>query len=317
MLLFRVDEGWAGRRLDEFLAARLSGLSRMRIAGLVARGACAVGGAAAHAGWRLRAGDAVEVALPPESPNAMTPEPLPLKIVYEDEHLVVVDKPSGMLVHPTRGVKRGTLANALTYHLNRTALESRLSGAAPAPDTELITHRSSLIPPLVRPGIVHRLDRATSGLLVVAKTQDALSQLARHFHRRLVEKRYLALVCGRVRDNEMVIRAPIGKDPAAHPKWRVTAGGKEAETRLRVLGGRGGLTLVELEPVTGRTNQLRIHCAHAGHPVAGDEWYGSDGRQRLCLHAARLAFRHPFDNRPAEFTSPLPPEVLAVWEGEA
>jgi 23S rRNA-/tRNA-specific pseudouridylate synthase len=153
--------------------------------------------------------------------------------------------------------------------------------------------------------------------MVVAQTREALSRLAGHFRRRLVEKRYLAVVHGGVVEDELTIRAPIGRVAESHPAWGVTAAGKPAETRLRVVERRGPFTLVELEPVTGRTNQLRIHCAHAGHAIAGDEWYAADRLPRLCLHAARLAFRHPADNRPCEFASPLPAEVREIFDGGA
>jgi 23S rRNA pseudouridine1911/1915/1917 synthase len=288
---FVVDEGSNGLRLDEFLARRLSSLSRMGIASLLARDACALNGVAAHAGRRLSAGDVVEVALADETPNAMTPEPLPLDIVHEDEHLIVVVKPCGMLVHPTLGVKSGTLANALTYHLNQFR------------DPQFF----------IRPGIVHRLDRDTSGLLVVARTQAALSRLSQHFQRRLVEKRYLAVVRGSVEAEEQTINAPIGRDPEARPAWRVSEEGRHAETRLGVLGRKGGRTLVALEPVTGRTNQLRIHCAHAGHPIVGDRLYGGDDYARLCLHASRLAFHHPETNEWMEFSSPLPASAAEAF----
>jgi 23S rRNA pseudouridine1911/1915/1917 synthase len=316
---FVVGADAEGQRLDEFLAARLHRLSRMRIAGLVAAGACAVNDTAAGAGRRLCAGDVVELAAGEDVPNSMTPEPLPLDIVYEDAHLVVVNKPAGMLAHPTRGVKSGTLANALAYHFNRARIsssESRVSSFELKTASELGTRNSELeTPEWVRPGLAHRLDRATSGLMVVAKTRAALSRLAGHFHRRLVEKRYLAVVHGRVGGERLTISAPIGRVGESRPQWGVTEAGKPAETRLRVVEPRGPFTLVELEPVTGRTNQLRIHCAHAGHAIAGDEWYAADRLPRLCLHAARLAFRHPADNRPCEFVSPLPAEVRELFEG--
>lgn len=302
---FRIDAETAGSRLDEFLAARMGWLSRMRIADLLAQGACTVNAAQANAGGqRVSAGDLVEVTHGAETPNSMTPEPLPLEIVHEDADLLVVVKPAGMLVHPTRSVKSGTLANALAYHLNRPQFE----------ETDESSSRASSERRVVRPGIVHRLDRATSGLLVVAKQQRALSILSRHFHQRKVEKRYLALVRGRVAEDECVISAPIGRDAEGEPKWRVMEGGKEALTRLRVIERRGSCALVELEPVTGRTNQLRIHCAHAGHPIAGDEWYGTDGGARLCLHAARLAFNHPSGGERLSFESPLPEEILKVFD---
>ena len=288
---FRVDEGSAGQRLDEFLAARLVRLSRMRIAGLVERGGCAVNGAAGRAGQRLGAGDLVEAAVSDETPNAMTPEASPLEVVFEDEHIIVVVKPSGVLVHPSLGVKTGTLLNALAHHLNRDAQA------------------------FVRPGLVHRLDRDTSGLLVVARTQRALSRLSQHFQRRLVEKLYMAVLGGRVEADELTINAPVGRDADARPPWRVTEGGRHAETRLRVMERHGRRSLVELEPLTGRTNQLRIHCAHAGHAIVGDTLYGGEPHARLCLHAARLAFHHPATNERLEFSSPLPPEVAAALGG--
>ncbi|HJQ35311.1 MAG TPA: RluA family pseudouridine synthase [Pyrinomonadaceae bacterium] len=285
---FVVDEESAGRRLDDFLAERVAGLSRMHIAALIARGACAVNGEAAQAGRRLDEGDAVIFESAGEVLNSMTPEASPLEVVYEDEHIIVVVKPAGQLVHPTLGVKRGTLANALVYHLNRNQK-------------------------LIRPGLVHRLDRDTSGLLVVAKTRAALSRLSQHFHRRLVSKRYVAVVGGVLEADALTIDAPVGRDESARPAWRVMEEGKPALTRLRVLERRARRTLVELEPVTGRTNQLRIHCAHVGHAVVGDRLYAGEEHTRLCLHAARLAFRHPATNEPVEFVSPPPEELLSAF----
>jgi 23S rRNA pseudouridine1911/1915/1917 synthase len=315
---FVVGAREAGQRLDEFLAARLVRLSRMRIAGLVARGACAVNGAEAHAGRRLGAGDSVEFADAEDAPNAMTPEAMPLEIVYEDEHLIVVVKPAGLLVHPTRGVKRGTLANALTYHFNSNDECGMMNDELKEDENHAVSirHSSFRIHRFIRPGIVHRLDRDTSGLMVVAKTQSALSRLTQHFQRRLVEKRYLAVVGGRVGQEERTIIAPIGRDEEARPRWRVLEeGGKHAETRLRVLKRAAGRTLVELEPVTGRTNQLRIHCAHVGHSIVGDRLYGGEEHARLCLHAARLAFRHPATNDWAEFSSEMPAELSVALSG--
>ena len=302
---FSVEEAAAGLRLDEFLAGRVGSLSRMRIAGLLARGACRVNGEAARAGHRLRAGDVVEVESDGGAPNSMTPEPAPLEIVFEDEHLIVVVKPAGVLVHPTLGVKSGTLANALAYHLNRGTLDE---GDA------LINHTSApeVAPPFVRPGLVHRLDRDTSGLLAVTKTQAALSRLSQHFQRRLVEKRYVAVVSGLLEEDRLTLDAPIGRDEGASPPWGVLPNGKPAETRLRVLERRARRTLVELEPVTGRTNQLRIHCAHAGHAVVGDRLYGGEPHARLCLHAARLSFRHPATNEWVDFVSQPRPELLSA-----
>lgn len=310
-LQFQVKSEAVGQRLDEFLAQRLGQLSRLRIASLLAQGACAVNGLTGRAGLQLKPGDVVEMNLDEHAPGAMTPERLPLEVCYEDEHLLVVVKPAGMLVHPTRGVKSGTLANALTYHLNREAIEQR---DATLTLGEAMSEQIPDTPPVVRPGMVHRLDCATSGLMVIAKHQRALSILTRHFHERLVEKQYLALVQGCVAQTECVINAPIGRNPEGQPHWKVMEDGKPAETHLRVLERGESLTLVSLKPVTGRTNQLRIHCAHLGHPIVGDEWYGTESvRGRLCLHAARLAFHHPAGGRWLEFQSPLPDEIVAVF----
>jgi 23S rRNA pseudouridine1911/1915/1917 synthase len=331
---FQVGAEARAQRLDEFLAARLGQLSRLRIAGLLEQGACKVNGRTAHAGRQVRSGDVVELLIMKHVPGAMTPEALKLETLYEDDDLLVVVKPAGMLVHPTRGVKSGTLANALAYYLNRSLIaetdarrdelknDQSVKYEAPISDDESpsrnLKSNIAKMEEVVRPGIVHRLDRATSGLMVVAKNQRALSILSRHFHHRLVEKRYLAVVSGHVSKDELLITPPIGRDPAgAQPHWRVMDNGKPAETRLRVVRRRSQRTLVELEPVTGRTNQLRIHCAHVGHPIIGDEWYGAaNAGARLCLHAARLAFHHPSGGRWMEFESPLPFEIEEMINAE-
>ncbi len=282
----------------------------MRIANLIADGACLVNRRAERPGYHLAADDLVEITIADGPPTSMDPEPIALEIIYEDSHLLVVVKPSGMLVHPTKGVKRGTLANALAYHLNRSDFKFEISNLKSA----------------VRPGIVHRLDRDTSGLMVIAKTQRALSILSRHFNRRLIRKRYVALLRGQVSADAGEIRAPIGRDPDSQPHWRVMESGKVAETRFRVMEKRGDITLIELEPVTGRTNQLRIHCAYAGHPILGDKLYGDYGLKnnplltesaiRLCLHASELAFHHPAGGEWMEFHSPLPADIIKVMSNE-
>ncbi len=316
---FEVNADSAGQRLDEFLAARLGSLSRMRIVVLADRGACAVNGVACPPGHKLAAGDHIELADEEDKPTAMTPEKIPLEILHEDDQLLVVVKPAGLLVHPTHSDMTGTLANALAYHLNRLRIDeadgAKGGRGEGAMSNDASSFSLSLRPPIspsqvIRPGIVHRLDRATSGLLVVAKTQRALSVLSQHFQRRLVEKRYLARLRGLVAEDVLHINAPIGRDPAQRPEWNVMPEGKPSETRLRVLERSAGETFVELEPVTGRTNQLRIHCAHIGHVIAGDQWYGADDdANRLCLHAARLAFFHPSGRGWMEFTSPAPFEL--------
>lgn len=298
------------QRLDRYLASQLGWLSRMRINSLLLEGACTVNKEVAAPGYHLRGGDLVEIAIGEGEPTAMTPERIPLDVVYEDAFIIVVDKPAGMLVHPTRTEKSGTLTNALAYHLNREAAERR-EASSRAEGSTLDDLRVPQL--LVRPGLVHRLDRATSGLMVIAKTDRSLSVLTRHFHRRLVEKRYLALVSGRIEERELIINAPIGRAPEAHPKWNVALEGKASETILRVVERRAAATLVELEPVTGRTNQLRIHCAHIGHAILGDDWYAKDRVPRLCLHAARLGFHHPRGGDWLEFSSPLPGEFIRLF----
>lgn len=306
LLQFQIRQVEADERLDRFLASQLGWLSRMRINSLVLQGACRVNEEVAAPGYHLQSGDMVEITIDEGEPTAMTPEAIPLDVVYEDAYIIVINKPAGMLVHPTRTEKSGTLANALAYHLNRAAVEERNTASTENDVAEHTIYTSQL---LIRPGLVHRLDRATSGLMAVAKTERALSILTRHFHRRLVEKRYLALVHGCIEEDELTIDAPIGRDPEAHPKWNVSQSGKPSETRLRVVERRAGATLVELEPVTGRTNQLRIHCAHIGHAIMGDDWYAKDTVPRLCLHAALLSFHHPSGGDWLEFFSPLPEEI--------
>ena len=316
--IFGVEAEAAGGRLDEFLAGRLGHLSRLRIARLIRAGECRLNGSLAlHAGARLSTGDLIAVEFERGAPSAMTPEFTPLEILYEDAELLVIVKPAGMLVHPTRGVKTGTLANALTYHLNQQTqpFNQQTQSAEGGEQFEAASLPTAIgQSERVRPGIVHRLDRATSGLMVVAKCQRALSILSRHFHLRRVEKRYLAIVEGALDEGERVIRAPIGRLSESPPHWGVCEEGREAETRLRAVEIRDGRSLVELEPVTGRTNQLRIHCAFVGHPIVGDELYGTgEAGARLCLHAARLAFHHPSGGRWMEFESPMPRQLADIF----
>lgn len=320
---FRVEQADAQLRLDEFLAARFGGLSRMRIANLIEAGACTVNGLNGRAGYRIVADDAIEFSFDDDALTSMFPESIPLEVVHEDDHLIVVVKPTGMLVHPTMSVKSGTLANALAYYLNRSMNHAESSILDPQP--------------VIRPGLVHRLDRATSGLMVVAKTHRALATLSRHFRKRLVEKRYVALVHGNVSQEAGSINAPIGRDPNQQPQWRVMEDGKPAETRFKVLEHVGNAALLELEPVTGRTNQLRIHCAHIGHPIVGDETHSNCGvriaerglgtartsdhesailnpqpAMRLCLHAWKLAFHHPATGDWTSLSSPIPEDISEI-----
>jgi 23S rRNA pseudouridine1911/1915/1917 synthase len=341
---FRIEQPDARQRLDEFLASRFGGLSRMRIANLIEAGACRVNGEGSRGGYRVVPGDAVEISFQDGPPTAMSAEPIVLETIHEDEHLILVVKPSGMLVHPTMSVKTGTLANALAYHLNRSFYngsgfrvqssglplgrahqQNEANSELETRNSEPTGHEQRHL--FVRPGIVHRLDRATSGLMVIAKTPRALAALSRHFRKRLVEKRYLALVHGTVQEDSGSIDGPIGRDPDRLPRWGVMEGGKPAETRFRVLERLGVVTYLELQPVTGRTNQLRIHCAHIGHPIVGDEMHGYCGFRPgqfatrhspfeipLCLHASKLSFHHPATGEWMEFSSPIPPGITAVIE---
>jgi|SRR5581483_5351479 len=340
---FQIAAEDAGRRLDEFLASRFGGLSRLRLQNLVKAGACLINDALMPAGWRLAAGDVVKVTLDDAPPTAMEPEAIPLDILYEDEQIIVVIKPAGMLVHPNKGAKRGTLANALAYHLNRDYYSNadcglRIADSEPLPASEasakdtpgqsaIRNPQSAIRPPLhgeahqlTRPGLIHRLDRATSGVMVVAKTQQALSQLSRHFIRRLVKKCYLALVTGRVVEEAGQWQAPIARRADEQPHWWVSEGGKASVTNFTVRERFAEATLLELEPVTGRTNQLRIHAAYFGYPIIGDALYGiADDRSRvaasrLCLHAWRLAFYHPVTGEWREFVAPLPEDFARVLE---
>lgn len=281
-----------GERLDVFLVTRTEGISRSRAQRLVADGLVTVNGSPARAGLRLRAGDRVLVRLPPPPPTELVPEPLPLTVLYEDEELLVVDKPAGLAVHPAPGHPRGTLAHALLAHRPQLA---RVGEA-------------------LRPGIVHRLDRDTSGVMVVAKTEEARVELMRQLAERSVRKTYLALVRGVPQSPEGVIEAPIGRDPRHRQRMAVVEGGKEARTRYQVRERFAGAALLEVHPETGRTHQVRVHLAAIGHPVVGDPVYGrrSELVPRQFLHAARLRLRLPSTGEEREFEAPLPPELEAA-----
>ena len=283
----------SGERLDVFVARRRPELSRSHVQRLIREGRVTVNDRPGRASQRLERGDRVLVRAPPGEPEALAPEPMPLTIVYEDDDLLVVDKPAGLTVHPAAGVRRGTLAAALL---------------AQRPELAGVGERE-------RPGIVHRLDRDTSGLLVVAKNEAARAALAGQWKRRQVEKGYTALVHGRLEPPEGVIDAPIGRDPRRRQRMAVVEGGREARTVYRMrrylAAGQDSYSLVEVTPSTGRTHQIRVHFAAIGYPLVGDRVYGRPspvvGRQ--FLHACRLAFHHPVDGRPLEFESPLPEDL--------
>jgi 23S rRNA pseudouridine1911/1915/1917 synthase len=277
----------AGERLDAFVARRLAErLTRSHAHKLIADGLVTLNDMPAKASHRLVRGDHVVASVPPPETPALVAEAIPLRIVYQDNDVIVVDKPPGLTVHPAAGHPRGTLVNALL-----------------ALCPELAEIKGTL-----RPGIVHRLDKDTSGLLVAAKNEAAQANVARQLKDRQVHKAYLALVQGRLEPPEGVIDAPIGRHPRRRQRMAVVEGGRQALTRFRVREYlRDAYSLVEAEPLTGRTHQIRVHFASIAHPVVGDRVYGKAsalvGRQ--FLHAWRLGFRLPKSGRYQEFESPL------------
>ena len=294
----------AGRRLDLFLAQRLSELSRTRIQELIDQGRVRVGGSAARRAHRVAPGESIEIEIVPRPPLEALPEAIPLEVLYEDEDLLVVNKPAGMTVHAGAGTARGTLVNALLHY------SKALSATGGA----------------LRPGIVHRLDRGTSGALVVARNDAAHRQLAEQFRTRRVRKAYLALVHGRLERDAGTIGLPIARDLRRRTRMTVRRReGREARTDWRVLARLDGFTLIEVDLRTGRTHQIRVHFSALRHPVVGDTLYGAPrqaraGREilpplgRNFLHAARIAFEHPRSAEPVEVRAPLPAELRAYLE---
>jgi 23S rRNA pseudouridine1911/1915/1917 synthase len=290
-----VEPASAGARLDRWLSERLTDLSRARLQSLIRGGLVRVDGAASKAAHRLHGGERVEIEVPPPADETLTPESIPLSIVYEDPHVLVVDKPAGMVVHPGAGRSGGTLAAAILAHAPTTA---GVGGPR-------------------RPGIVHRLDKDTSGLLVVAKTQPAYDDLVEQLAARTVTRRYLAVVHGRVRANDAVVDAPIGRHPTDRVKMaiRPSGRGKRAVTRYRVLERFADFTLLEVRLETGRTHQIRVHLASLGHPVVGDSVYGKPRTRSpipldgYALHATGLAFVHPAFRKVIECAAPIPARI--------
>jgi len=293
-----------GSRLDRFLAAVLPERSRSQIQRLIREGQVTVGGRPCRVSTSVRTGQQVAVAVPAPRPAAPAAEALPLVLLHEDADLVVVDKPAGMVVHPAAGHASGTLVNALLHHI------TDLSGVGGEE----------------RPGIVHRLDRGTSGVMVVAKHDRSHAELARQFHDREVDKAYLALVWGVVQAGRR-IDLPIGRDPANRQKMSARARrARSAVTRVTRAEHLRGVSLVEVAIATGRTHQIRVHLGAIGHPIVGDATYGGIRRrlpphlkavarlERPFLHAARLTFAHPADGRRLTFESPLPADLNAVIE---
>jgi 23S rRNA pseudouridine1911/1915/1917 synthase len=295
LLTFSVSPASVGERLDAFLASQIEGWSRARLQRLIEEADVLVNGHVAKSSHKLRENDQVEVELSPSPSTSFTPENIPLDVVFEDDELIVVNKPSGMVVHPAAGAETATLANALAYHF---AQLSNNAGQA-------------------RPGIVHRLDKGTSGLLVVAKTESAHEDLADQFRAREVFKSYVTLVHGQVENGTGEIDQPIARDPRNRIRMAVVRGGRPALSIYRVRKRFERFTLLDVELKTGRTHQIRVHLAWLKHPVVGDEVYGG-GRDktvpdvrirvqigklgRQFLHAEQLGFRHPRTEEQVRFT---------------
>jgi 23S rRNA pseudouridine1911/1915/1917 synthase len=307
MDFLKIGPEHAGLRLDAFLASQIEGWSRARLQKLIENEDVLVNGKPSKPSYKLRAGDDLEIELTVAPTSGFEPENIPLEIVYEDDTLVVVNKPAGLVVHPAAGTPSGTLANALAYHFQH--LPDRDTG--------------------VRPGIVHRLDRDTSGLLVVAKTEAALENLSDQFRDRTVFKSYIALVHGRVLSNTGKIDQPLARDPSNRTRMAVVRGGRNALTLYRVRRAFDRFTLLDVELKTGRTHQIRVHLAWLKHPVVGDETYGAgrdntiqDPRlraqvrnlKRHFLHAEKLAFTHPKTKEFVKFESPMPEQLAEILQ---
>jgi len=282
-----------GERVDKYIAEQCQ-ISRSYAQKLIDKGQVAVNNRAAKASQKLNEGDVVAVTLPTPSPISLATEDIPLKTVYEDNDVIVIDKPAGLMVHPAAGQHTGTLVNAILAH---------------CPDLGEINGS-------IRPGIVHRLDKDTSGLIMVAKNDAAQKSLSRQIKQRSIKKGYLALVLGHLIPERGAIDAPIGRHPKDRKKMAVVSGGREARTEYRVLKYLDGYTLVEAKPETGRTHQIRVHFAAIGHPIFADHVYGKRSARlgRQFLHAHRLGFRLPSSGELVEFESELPQDLEEVLE---
>ncbi len=290
---FVVDLEGHGQRLDRLLAQAAPEFSRSHLQTLVAAGHVLVDAAACtHNARKLRSGQAVQITLVPTAESrAFTPQPMALAIVYEDAHLLVIDKPAGLVVHPAAGHWSGTLLNGLLAHH---------AGAAR----------------LARAGIVHRLDKDTSGLMVVGKTQEAVTALSRDIAARTVRREYLAIAWGEVQAATQCIDAPIGRDPVQRTRMAIVAAGRSAQTVVERVAVRDGFSALRCRLHTGRTHQIRVHLSARGHPLVADALYGGRaalGLQRQALHATLLAFEHPASRVPMSFHRPPPADLAAAW----
>ena len=299
-----------GERLDAFLAAHLEELSRSRAAQLIADGHVTINERTPKKSEKVSAGDIVLVHLPAPAAATVQPEDIPLHIVFQDQDMIVLDKPAGLVVHPAAGHAHGTLVNALLHHIKD------LSG----------------IGGVLRPGIVHRLDRDTSGLMIVAKNDEAHRQLSAALKKREIRRRYLVAAWGHLASDQEEVDAPIGRSPHDRKKMAVVATGRAARTRFKRLERWKGADLLKAELQSGRTHQIRVHLLSIGHPVVGDELYSPAGERgisgpaqkwarelarrtpRQFLHAAELAFRHPRTGEVMRFSSDLPTDLAAAAE---
>lgn len=287
-----VDEGAAGERLDRFLAGRELEVSRSHIQRLIESGCVLVNGRTAKANAKLREGDAVETEIPEAQELEILPEAIPLDILYEDSDVIVINKARGMVVHPAAGAADGTLVNALLHHCED------LSG----------------INGVIRPGIVHRLDKDTSGVMVAAKNDRAHVDLAEQIREKTAQRIYRAIVCGTIAEDRGEIRAPIGRHPTERKKMAVVPGGKEARTLFRVVERFPAHTLVECRLKTGRTHQIRVHMAYIGHPLLGDPKYGRKTLEIAgqALHSCELSFTHPRTKERMTFAAEMPEDMKAI-----
>lgn len=279
-------------RLDRFVAAQVPDISRGYARELIERGLIRVNGKPSKPSKGLAAGDRVEVIVPPGEEGRDSPGGTSLDIIYEDEDVMVVDKPAGLTCHPAPGHPGGTLTDALVAYY---------------PPLAQVGERS-------RPGLVHRLDRDTSGLIIIAKNEGARCNLASQFHRRSVFKEYLALVEGHLKPEHGFIEAPLTRGTGDRRRMVIAKKGREATTEYRVVGYSPSSSLLLVHPLTGRTHQIRVHLGAIGHPVVGDATYGnpSDILRRQFLHAYKIGFQLPSSNQYVEFISPLPPELAQV-----
>jgi len=287
--VFTADK--AGFRLDKFVSENCPGLSRSQAQKLIDEGNVLVNGTVEKSSHKTEAGEKIEITVPPPAPTGLLPEAIPVKIIYEDDDLLVIDKPAGLTVHPAPGHPSHTLVNAVLSHLNEIEDDGEVT----------------------RPGIVHRLDKDTSGVMLVAKNNVALANLADQFKARTVKKTYITLVKGILRPDKGVIDAPIGRDSGDRKKMAVTgeSRGRAARTNYRVIRYVGKNTLLEIMPETGRTHQIRVHLAAIGYPVFGDITYGKKSAflNRQFLHAQKIGFNLPATGKWVEFESPLPEDL--------